>query len=147
MRIRIAVMRIRILLFKLMRIWILLFVRVMRICDHWYTEPPRLHLEPPWAFTPPLWAATALNGTLFEHLKFLNFYFNSDPDQAFHFNVDSDPASQTNADPLGSGSATLLVTYSKLFKLGKKFYYKEIRNVKILSSMLWQCPDPDPILR
>jgi hypothetical protein len=31
----------------LIRIRILLLIKVMRICDHWYTDPQGLHLEPP----------------------------------------------------------------------------------------------------
>jgi hypothetical protein len=38
----------------------------------------------------------------FEHLKLLNFDFNSDPDPTFHFNADPslDPASITNENRL-----------------------------------------------
>jgi hypothetical protein len=41
--------RIRILLFTLMRIQnrIVHLICVMQICDHWATDPPGLHLEPP----------------------------------------------------------------------------------------------------
>ncbi len=36
----------RIRLFTMMRLQILLLIKVMRICDHWYTDPPGLHFEP-----------------------------------------------------------------------------------------------------
>ncbi len=45
--------RIRIPLFTLIRIWnririrILLYIRVTQICDHWSTDPSRLHLDHP----------------------------------------------------------------------------------------------------
>jgi hypothetical protein len=41
-----TLMRIRIPLLTLMRLKNLLFIEVMRICDHRYTEPPGLHYEP-----------------------------------------------------------------------------------------------------
>ncbi len=28
--------------------WILLLIKVLEICDHWHTDPPRLHFEPSW---------------------------------------------------------------------------------------------------
>ncbi len=60
------------------------------------------------ASTHPLWAFTALHGSIFEPLKLLSFDFNADldPDQAFVSNVDSDPASKTLRIP---GSVTLLI--------------------------------------
>ncbi len=69
------------------RIWILLIIKVTQICDHWSTNPPGLHLEPP-----------LFHG---EPLKLLNFVVNADPDQdpAFQYNADPDPDSQNNADP------------------------------------------------
>ncbi len=36
-----------------------------------------------------------------------HFYADPDPDRAFHFDADPYPASQSDADPRGSGSATL----------------------------------------
>jgi hypothetical protein len=67
----------------LMRIRILLPIKVMRICDHWSTDHPCLHL---WA------------GLRFEPLKLLSFYFNTDSDLGFHSNTDPNPASKNNAD-------------------------------------------------
>jgi hypothetical protein len=79
----------RILLFTLMRIRILLLIKVMRACDHWSTDPLRLHFHSLRLHTriqsPPL---------LHFELWLLNF----------NFNVDPGPASQNNA---GYGSATL----------------------------------------
>jgi hypothetical protein len=92
------------------RIRILLVIKVMRICDHWSTDPPRLHFESPRPHCsvcgPPL--------LRFEPLKLLNFDFNADldSDPAFHSktDLDPDPASQNYNVPCGSesGSATLL---------------------------------------
>ena len=49
LRIRITLMRIRIQLFTflLIQIRILLLIKVMRICDHWSTDSPEFHFEPP----------------------------------------------------------------------------------------------------
>jgi hypothetical protein len=69
-----------------MRIRILLLIKAMEICNHWSVDPPRHYFEP---------------------LKLLDFDFNTGPDPSFHFNSDLDPASKNNADPCGSGSATL----------------------------------------
>jgi hypothetical protein len=54
--------------------------RSERICDHWSTDPPRLHST---------------------SLTLLNFDFNADTDPAFHLDAgpDPDPASRNNADP------------------------------------------------
>jgi hypothetical protein len=38
-------MRFRIQIFTLLRIQSLLFIKVIRICDRWSTDPPRLHFE------------------------------------------------------------------------------------------------------
>ncbi len=84
-------MRIRIQLFTSMRIRILL-IKVMLICDRWHTDPPGLHLSvhgPPRLHCKPR--------------KFLNL----------DFNADSDPASK-NKNNAGSGSETLVVSYSQL---------------------------------
>ncbi len=100
-------MLIRILIFTLMRIQIpvriLLFIKVMWICNHCtglltlqgsilslYASIVSIH--------GPLWLYCQL-------LKILNFEFNADPDPAFHSNVD--PACHNNTDPCGFGSATL----------------------------------------
>ncbi len=100
-------MLIRILIFTIMRIQIpvriLLLITVMWICNHCtglltlqgsilslHASNVSIH-GPPWLH--------------WEPLKILNFEFNSVPDLAFHCNVD--PACHNNADPCGSGSATL----------------------------------------
>ncbi len=41
------------------RVWILLLIKMMRICDHWPTDPSGLRFEPP---APPLLASVALHG-------------------------------------------------------------------------------------
>ncbi len=66
-----------------------------RICDHWSTDPPKLHLQ-----------ASIVHGSILRTPKLFNFDFNADPDLAFH--SDPDPASKKNAEP--SGSATLRAT-------------------------------------
>jgi hypothetical protein len=43
------------------------------------------------------------------------FHFDADPDPAFHFNANPDPASQNDADPCGSGSATLHLIMTSFF--------------------------------
>jgi hypothetical protein len=55
------------------------------ICNHWLTDPVRLH--------GPLWFH-------FKPLKILDFAFTADPDPAFHSNADPDQAFQSNADPV-----------------------------------------------
>ncbi len=82
-----TLMRIWIQLFTWMRIRILLLIKVMAICNHWSTDPPRLHFEPPGLH---LWASTVLHG-LRASKELLNFDFNADPDPVFHFNADPDP--------------------------------------------------------
>jgi hypothetical protein len=74
-----------------MRIWIriLLLIQVMKICDHWSTNPPGPHFEPP---------ASTCKRLYIELLKLLKFDFNADPDPAFHSNTDPDPAYKINAD-------------------------------------------------
>ncbi len=48
----------------------LLLLKVMQICDHWYEDPPGLHIEP---------------------LNLLNVEFNANPNPAFPSNADPDP--------------------------------------------------------
>jgi hypothetical protein len=67
-----------------MRIRILLLIKVMRISDHWSTDPPMHHLYPTRLYCEPPW----IN---FEPLKLLNFDLDLDPDPA---NADPDPASK-----------------------------------------------------
>jgi hypothetical protein len=64
-------------------------IKLLRICDHWSTDPPGLHFE-----------RTALQGSILAS-KAPEFLFNADPDPAFHFNADPDPgpASKNNTDP------------------------------------------------
>jgi hypothetical protein len=85
-------MRIRIQLFALMRIRILLLIKVIKVCDHWSIDPPGLHFEPPC-----LHGVHGPLGLCFEPLKLLNFNFKADPE------------SKNDADPCGSGSATLVL--------------------------------------
>jgi hypothetical protein len=59
-----TLIRIRIRIFTLMRLRIL--IKVIRNCDNWYTDPPG---APFWAFTPPLWASTALHGSILSLLS------------------------------------------------------------------------------
>jgi hypothetical protein len=92
-------MRIRIQLFTLMLIRIQLLFEVIRICDHWFIDPPRLHFEPP---RPSM--------AVFEPQKLFNLYLNADRDPAFHStnaNPEPDPASKNDADSCESGSVTL----------------------------------------
>ncbi len=85
-----TLVRIRIQLFTSMRIRIriLFVIKVMRICDHWSTDPPGLHVGRPLPSTAPFWAS-----------KLLNFDLRADQEPDFPSNVDPDPASKTNADP------------------------------------------------
>ncbi len=92
-------MRIRIHLFTLMRnrirlltlIWIrirfLLLITEVRICEHWYTDPPRLHFEPPRFHC----KRTRLH---FEYIQLQNLDINTDTNPAFHSNADPDPTCQ-----------------------------------------------------
>jgi hypothetical protein len=106
-RIRFTLMQIRILLFIFMRILfrlftlmrnrlrILLFIKVMLICDHWSTDFPGAPFEPPRLLCERHRPSKRL---YFERgLKLLNFDIIADPDPAFHSNSDPDPTS--NADP------------------------------------------------
>ncbi len=93
LRIRINSMRIRILFLPLLLLLIL--IKVMRIWDYWSADPPGLYFEPPLIHGP-LWLH-------FEPLMLMNFDFNAGPD----------PASKNNADPCGSGSATLHIIFWK----------------------------------
>jgi hypothetical protein len=70
-------------LFTFMLIRILILIKVTRICDHWSTDPPRLHFEHlrlhgerPQPSLTPFCASTAL--------KILTY--DADPDPAFHNN-------------------------------------------------------------
>ncbi len=58
---------IRLLPLMLIRIRILLLIKVMRICDHWYTDPACR--APFRASTPPLWASTAIHCSIFSILN------------------------------------------------------------------------------
>jgi hypothetical protein len=76
------------------------------------------------------------------------FHFDADPDPAFHFDADPDPtfhsdadpypdpASQNNADPCGSGSATLNLMQFYTLKGSKSFTKycstKFLKNLEIL---------------
>ncbi len=83
----ILLIRIRILILSL------LLIKMMRICDtYWSTDPPWLH------FKPPLWTSKALE-LLFEPLGLLNFDLNLDP--AFHSDADPypDQASKNGSEP------------------------------------------------
>ncbi len=112
-QILITSMRIRIQLITLMRIRILLFIKDMRICDHWspgsaglYYEPSRLHGEHPRPskMTP-----------LSAFKKLLNYYFNTDPGPAFY----PDPRIRTsNGSGFGSGFCSFRSTVT--FKTNKK---------------------------
>ncbi len=91
MRIRIQVftsmrIRIRLSFLKRIRIRTLLLIKVMRICDHWITDPPSLHFE-----SPHLHCERPRPSTV----PFCAFKAT----EYFHSNADPYPASQTNADP------------------------------------------------
>ncbi len=62
---------------------ILLLVKVMQICDHWYTDPPGLHFEPPRLHC----ERQQLSIAPLELKELLNFDLNN-----------ADPASENNAD-------------------------------------------------
>jgi hypothetical protein len=65
--------------FSLMRIRILLLIKLIRICDHSTTDPPKLHFGPPglhWEHRGPL-------RLYLEPLNILNFNFNADPSGSF----------------------------------------------------------------
>ncbi len=64
----------------LIRIWILLLIEVLRICDHLSTDTRRLHFDPPLLH---LWASAALHGFIFEPIQLLKFDFDADPYPAF----------------------------------------------------------------
>ncbi len=64
----------------------ILLIKVMRICDHWSTDLPRLLFEPPRPFVN-VHGPRRLN---FDPLKLLNFDFSGDPDQASKNNADRD---------------------------------------------------------
>ncbi len=87
--------RIRIQLFTSMKILILL-LKVMRICDHWPTDPPDLHFESPRLH----FERPGPPGLYFQPRNLMNSDLNTDPD----------PASKNNADPRRSGYETLNLT-------------------------------------
>jgi hypothetical protein len=65
-------MQILIPVFTLLQIRILLLVKVIRICDHRSTDPPRLRFDTikfnkmkTLPLTPPPWASKALHGSIF----------------------------------------------------------------------------------
>jgi hypothetical protein len=82
-----------------MRIQILFLIKVMRICDHQTTDPPRLHFEPPRLHFEPPGLHCERPRLHFEPLKILNFDFDRDSDLSFLSNVDPDPAFLSNVDP------------------------------------------------
>ncbi len=89
----------RIQLFTFMRIRFELVIKfIMWICDHWSTDHPGLHFEPPRLNFDRPWPSTAI----FEPSMLLIFGFNA--------NTDPNPASKNNADQYGSGSATLFLS-------------------------------------
>ncbi len=70
-----------------MRIRILLIIKVMRICDHWSKDPPRL------VYT----SIVRVRGPPLLHLgasKASEFDFNEDPDPAIYSNADPEPTFQ-----------------------------------------------------
>jgi hypothetical protein len=69
---------VRIKLFTLIRIQIriLLLIKGMRICEHWSTEPRRLHL----GLQDSIVSVHGSPRLHFEPLKLLNFDFNAYPD-------------------------------------------------------------------
>jgi hypothetical protein len=96
----------------------MLLIKVKGFCDHWSIDPPGLHFEHP----------QPSSRLCFEPLKPLNFYFNADPDPAFHSNADPDPASKNYADPCGSGSgsATLLTSLLVFLLFVSQYYIKSL---------------------
>jgi hypothetical protein len=76
------------------RIRVLLLIKVMPICDHWSTDPTRLHFDPRRL-------KCGRPRLHFEPLKLMgfDFYADPDPDPALHSNTDPAEASQNNADP------------------------------------------------
>ncbi len=115
--------RIRIQLFILKWIWfrILRIIKVMRICDHWSTDPPGIHFEPPR-----LHCERPLPSTIpFSACETPAFHSNADPDP--------DPASKNKSDPcgqgFGSGSALIWVAGSgSAFKLRNRIRIQEGKN-------------------
>jgi hypothetical protein len=60
----------------------MLLTKVMRIWNHWSTDPPRIHFEP---------------------IKLLSLYFSADPESGSSFQN----LMRIRVDPFGSGSASL----------------------------------------
>ncbi len=89
LRIRITLMRIRIPVFTLLRIRILLLIKVMRICDHWSTDPlrPRFDTLKYPASTVSVYGTPWLH--IFEPLQVID----ADPDLGPAFYSNADPAS------------------------------------------------------
>ncbi len=87
-------------LLTLMRVRILLLIKVMRICDHWYTVRYRpsvaLFFEPP---RPLFLASTALHGSIFEPQQLLDFDFDTVRIRLFNFDADPHPIFHYDADP------------------------------------------------
>ncbi len=73
-----TLMLILVQLFTLKRIWILFYIKIMRICNHWPTKPPGLQFKPPSLhfelIDPP--------GLHFEPPNLQNFDFYADLDPA-----------------------------------------------------------------
>jgi hypothetical protein len=82
------------------RIRILLLIKLVRICDHWPTDPTGIHFAPPRLHL----SVHGPSRLHFDALKLLNIEANADPDTAFHLNADPDSSLQKKC---GSGSATL----------------------------------------
>ncbi len=95
------------------RILIQLLFKVMRICDHWSTDPPGGSILSLQA------SIVRVHGPqrLYFFSRFL-FWFNADSDPAFHFNEDPDPDSAFTNDS-GSKSATLLTCKSRQISVAK----------------------------
>ncbi len=58
-------------------------IKVMPICDHYSTDPPRLHLEPPRLHCKRPWSSISPFSASNETRKLLNFDFDADLDLAF----------------------------------------------------------------
>jgi hypothetical protein len=74
------------LLIKVMqiRLRILLLIKVTQICDHWLTDPPRLH------FDLLRLDCEHRRPSIFEPLQLLKFNCDADPDPDFHSEADLD---------------------------------------------------------
>ncbi len=83
-----------------MRIRFLLLIKVMRISDHWSTDPLRLNFESPSLHYGPL--------------QLLNFGYDADPDTSLQSDADPDPASQSNVDPDPQPSSQSFLIYLRV---------------------------------